>query len=169
MICINCIPDSTILSHVEPLLNQVFLGSLPQAEGETNALSIALNIGSEAIEKLPEAQRWQSLAIASVSLLYLTARPGVLVGAIDAYILAPLQYFADKLQGRRLYKRSSFLVQQRIGEGSFGIVFSGAMLPSNLKSDDDDIGKRSRRPEEFSGYESFQKVILKKVGLVYVS
>jgi hypothetical protein len=96
-------------------------------------------------------------------LIYLTARPGVLIGAVDAYVLAPLQLFADSLRGRRRYKRSNFLVEQRIGEGSFGIVFSGLILPSSVAADDDSIGKRSRRAEEFTGYESFQKVILKKV------
>ena len=143
----------------------MFLASWQQGIPDVNALTVALDFGAEAIQKLPETQRWQSLAAASVSLLYLTARPGVLIGAVDAYLLAPLQFFADKFRGRRRYKRSNFLVEQRIGEGSFGIVFTGAILPSDLEVDDDNIGKRSRRAEEFSEYESFQKVILKKVGL----
>ncbi|KAJ6921224.1 hypothetical protein NC652_015204 [Populus alba x Populus x berolinensis] len=54
---------------------------------------------------------WGLLVFAGVACLYLTARPGILIGAIDAYHLAPLQLlFMDSLTGRRNLKRGDFLV-----------------------------------------------------------
>ncbi|KAJ6921223.1 hypothetical protein NC652_015204 [Populus alba x Populus x berolinensis] len=53
---------------------------------------------------------WGLLVFAGVACLYLTARPGILIGAIDAYHLAPLQLlFMDSLTGRRNLKRGDFL------------------------------------------------------------
>eukprot|EP00252_Welwitschia_mirabilis_P019319 TRINITY_DN4435_c0_g1_i1.p1 TRINITY_DN4435_c0_g1~~TRINITY_DN4435_c0_g1_i1.p1 ORF type:complete len:490 (-),score=79.80 TRINITY_DN4435_c0_g1_i1:30-1439(-) len=111
-----------------------------------------------------EAVTWASNAgslevwTATGTLLYMTARPGVLAGAIDAYILAPFQRAL-----RRRISGDSILVGSRIGEGSFGIVFEGAILPPSLKSSSTPLGRRSRRIDEYDDSQSFQKVILKKV------
>lgn len=113
-----------------------------------------------AVGGLPEIQRWEILVLFGLSWIYLTARPGVLIGAVDAYFLAPLQLGLDSLLGRRNLKMSDFVVGERLGEGSFGIVYSGAIVPKNL-SVEDRVGKRRRRvglDERFK-----EKVILKKV------
>lgn len=149
-------------SIVGDLLSNLPLDEIQRVLQDDNTVSSTIRSGVSAIAELPEAQRWQTLGGAAAGWVYLTARPGVLWGALDAYTLAPLQFVADKLLGRRSYRRTDFLVEQRIGEGSFGTVFSGALLPRNVESDDE-LGRRSRRVEEFQGYKSFQKVILKKV------
>ncbi|KAG1338164.1 serine/threonine-protein kinase STN8, chloroplastic [Cocos nucifera] len=95
---------------------------------------------------LPEIDRWEILVFAGLSWIYLTARPGVLIGAVDAYILAPLQLGLDSFLGRRNLKMSDFVVGERLGEGSFGIVYSGAIVPKNL-SGEERLGKRGRRLE----------------------
>ncbi|XP_047980817.1 serine/threonine-protein kinase STN8, chloroplastic-like [Salvia hispanica] len=109
---------------------------------------------------LPEVEKWGLLVFAGVSWLYLTARPGVLVGAIDAYLLAPLQAGVDALSGRRSLKRTDFLVGDRVGEGSFGIVYSGVVVPKNYTVDENlrSKSRRNRIDESFK-----DKVILKKV------
>lgn len=112
--------------------------------------------------ELPETQKWGLLVLASVSWIYLTARPGVLIGAIDTYILAPLQVGLDTLSGRRSLKPTDFLVGDRLGEGSFGIVYSGVIVPKNVNVDESFRSKGSRRALRMD--ERFkQKVILKKV------
>ncbi|KAL1545377.1 Serine/threonine-protein kinase stn8, chloroplastic [Salvia divinorum] len=109
---------------------------------------------------LPEVEKWGLLVLAGVSWIYLTARPGVLVGAIDAYISAPLQAGVDALSGRRSLKRTDFLVGDRLGEGSFGIVYSGVVVPKNGIVDENlrSKSRRNRIDESFK-----DKVILKKV------
>ncbi|EFJ28682.1 hypothetical protein SELMODRAFT_411235 [Selaginella moellendorffii] len=64
----------------------------------------------------------------------------------------------DRALGRGL-KRSDFVMGQKLGEGSFGTVYAGAILPKDFHQEQG-IGKRSRRLEEHQG---FQKVTLKKV------
>ena len=96
--------------------------------------------------------------------IYLTARPGVLVGAIDAYLLAPLQLGLDNLSGRRNLKRSDFVVGDKLGEGSFGVVYSGVLLPKNV--DVDVLQKRGRAKTTQLDAKSKDKVILKKVFIV---
>ncbi|KAM7264861.1 hypothetical protein ACFE04_002544 [Oxalis oulophora] len=88
-------------------------------------------------EELPETQRWGVLVFAGLIWVYLTARPGILVGAIDAYILAPLQSGLDSLIGRRSLKRTDFVVGDKLGEGSFGVVYSGAIVPKNAAKGDE--------------------------------
>lgn len=119
-------------------------------------------------EELPESEKWGFLFFAGVAWVYLTARPGVLMGAIDAYLLAPLQVGLDSLTGKRRLRSSDFLVGQCLGEGSFGIVYSGVLVPKNAKSggddDDDRLRKRGRgRRAAMEDYKSKQKVILKMV------
>ncbi|XP_072954937.1 serine/threonine-protein kinase STN8, chloroplastic [Typha angustifolia] len=109
--------------------------------------------------KLPEIERWEILVLVGLSWIYLTARPGVLIGAVDAYIFAPLQLGLDGLLGRRNLKMSDFVVGERLGEGSFGIVYAGAIVPKDVIMEDR-VGKRRRMQldERFK-----EKVILKKV------
>ncbi|GER44299.1 protein kinase superfamily protein [Striga asiatica] len=113
-------------------------------------------------EELPDAQKWGLFVSAGVTWIYLTARPGVLLGAIDSYILAPLQVGQDTLSGRRSLKRTDFLVGNIIGEGSFGVVYSGVVVPKNVTLDEIYRKKGTRRAllmeERFK-----EKVILKKV------
>lgn len=108
---------------------------------------------------LPEVEKWGLLVLAGVTWIYLTARPGVLMGAIDAYVLAPLQLGLDTLSGRRSLKRTDFLVGDRLGEGSFGIVYSGVVVPKNVNVDDN--VRRSRQQKIDQRFK--EKVILKKV------
>ncbi|XP_027351857.1 serine/threonine-protein kinase STN8, chloroplastic-like [Abrus precatorius] len=113
-------------------------------------------------EDLSEMQRWVFVILAGMTWVYLTARPGVLVGAIDAFLLAPLQLLLDSLSGRRNLKRTDFLIGDKLGEGSFGVVYSGVLVPKNL-----DVEERLQK----SGggkvtkleAKSMDKVILKKV------
>ena len=53
--------------------------------------------------------------------VYLTARPGVLIGAIDSYVLANVQRVFDVMSGRRGFKSSDFLIGEKLGEGSFRV------------------------------------------------
>lgn len=121
-----------------------------------------------ALQQLPEVEKWGLVVVAGVTWIYLTARPGVLMGAIDAYVLAPLQLGVDTLSGRRSLKRTDFLVGNRLGEGSFGIVYSGVVVPKNVNVDDDvgsGRGRRRRIPLQQIDQSFKDKVILKKVFL----
>eukprot|EP00249_Psilotum_nudum_P009133 c21729_g1_i2 orf=197-1600(+) len=134
------------------------LASMPDGSVVTSLV----RSGLAAVAHIPESERWRVLGGAALGWLYLIVRPGVLWGAVDTYILAPLQTVLDGLLGRRRWKRTDFLVGQRVGEGSFGIVYTGVLLPRSLKLDDE-FGRRSRRIEEYKDYKQFQRVILKKV------
>ncbi|XP_057458646.1 serine/threonine-protein kinase STN8, chloroplastic-like [Lotus japonicus] len=113
-------------------------------------------------EDLSDTQRWGFLVVYGLTWIYLTARPGVLVGAIDAYLLAPLQLGLDSLSGRRSLKRSDFLVGDKLGEGSFGVVYSGVLMPKNVDVEEK-VLKRGRGKETQLNVKSKDKVILKKV------
>ncbi|CAK9319795.1 unnamed protein product [Citrullus colocynthis] len=104
--------------------------------------------------ELNDLQKWGFIVFAGFIWLYLTARPGVLVGAIDTYLLAPLQLGLDSLIGRRSLKSSDFVIGGKLGEGSFGIVYSGAFLPKNVKNEN-----RTSRAK----LDGKDKVILKKI------
>ncbi|KAL4021473.1 serine/threonine-protein kinase STN8 [Cucumis melo var. makuwa] len=104
---------------------------------------------------LSDLQKWGFVVFAGFIWVYLTARPGVLVGAIDAYLLAPLQLGLDSLLGRRSLKSSDFVIGGKLGEGSFGVVYAGAFLPKNVKNEE-------RTSRALDGKE---KVILKKIKL----
>ncbi|KZV19442.1 hypothetical protein F511_08783, partial [Dorcoceras hygrometricum] len=52
--------------------------------------------------ELPEDQKGKILIFSGLAWIYLTARPGVLIGAIDAYVFATLQLGLDSLLGRRM-------------------------------------------------------------------
>ncbi|GAU30030.1 hypothetical protein TSUD_161160, partial [Trifolium subterraneum] len=97
-------------------------------------------------------QRLEILVFVGLSWLYLTARPGVLFGAIDAYLLAPMQLVLDSLSGRRNMKRSDFLIGGKIGEGSFGVVYSAVLVTKIKESERGKLDVKSK-----------DKVILKKV------
>ncbi|KAA8517554.1 hypothetical protein F0562_017816 [Nyssa sinensis] len=113
-------------------------------------------------EQLPEMEKWGILVFAGFSWIYLTARPGVLMGAIDTYLLAPLQLGLDSLTGRRSLKMTDFLIGARLGEGSFGVVYSGVIVPKNATVEGR-VQKRGRgKALEVDGRFK-QKVILKMV------
>ncbi|KAL5738948.1 hypothetical protein ACOSQ2_028128 [Xanthoceras sorbifolium] len=113
-------------------------------------------------EELSDFQRWGFLVFGGLTWVYLTARPGVLVGAIDAYLLAPLQLGLDNLIGRRSLKRSDFVIGDKLGEGSFGVVYSGAVVPKNVTVED--RGQKRGRGRSLELDSRFKKkVILKKV------
>lgn len=134
------------------------IASAPDDNAVVSVIRTAIAVTAE----IPESQRGSVLGGAVAGWVYLTARPGVLWGAFDAFFWAPLQTVADSILGRRSWKRTDFLVGQRIGEGSFGTVYTGSLLPRNVESEEE-LGRRSRRIEEFEGYKTFQRVILKKV------
>ncbi|KAM3690030.1 hypothetical protein ACJW31_09G091100 [Castanea mollissima] len=115
-----------------------------------------------ATEELSEMQKWGFLVFAGVTWVYLTARPGVLVGAIDAYLLAPLQLGLDSLSGKRNLKTSDFVIGKKLGEGSFGIVYSGAVVPKNVAAERK-VQKRGRKNDLELDESVKEKVILKKV------
>lgn len=113
-------------------------------------------------EELSDTQRWGFLVFGGLSWIYLTARPGVLIGAIDAYVLAPLQLGFDSLAGKRNLKRSDFVIGDKLGEGSFGVVYYGAIVPKDVSVDE---GRQRRGRGKSSVIDSRfkKKVILKKV------
>ena len=111
---------------------------------------------------LADGERVKLVGGASVAWVYLTARPGVLRGAFDTYLWAPVQSVIEAVRGRRNWKRKDFLVGDRLGEGSFGTVYSGVVLPRSL-DEEEELGRRGRRLEEFDDYKKFPKVVLKKV------
>uniref|UniRef100_M1AFI3 Protein kinase domain-containing protein n=1 Tax=Solanum tuberosum TaxID=4113 RepID=M1AFI3_SOLTU len=113
--------------------------------------------------ELPEEQKLGLLIFAGITWIYLTARPGVLLGAIDAYILAPIQLGLDSLSGKRNFKMKDFLIGERLGEGSFGIVYSGVIVPKNVNLDDI-VRKRGSSVKSVITDSRFkEKVILKQV------
>ncbi|KAG8068314.1 hypothetical protein GUJ93_ZPchr0005g16335 [Zizania palustris] len=121
----------------------------------------ALSRLDELTAGLSEPQRWALLAFVAATWLYLTARPGVLSGAVDAYVLAPLQLALDSALGRRSLKMSDFVVGERIGEGSFGVVYSGAVVPKSGPAVEARVGKAKTRLQLDDRYK--EKVILKKI------
>lgn len=110
---------------------------------------------------LSDTQRWALVAFAAVAWLYLTARPGVLSGAVDAYVLAPLQLALGRATGRRSLKASDFVVGERIGEGSFGVVYFGAVVPRDGAVLEERAGRARTSLQNDDRYK--EKVILKKV------
>lgn len=113
-------------------------------------------------EELPESEKWGILVLAGLTWIYLTARPGVLMGAVDSYLLAPLQLGLDNLTGRRNLKRSDFVVGNRLGEGSFGVVYAGALVPKNMNLQDGPQKRGKGQAPQLDGRFK-EKVILKKV------
>lgn len=119
-------------------------------------------------EELSDFQKWGFLVFAGLTWVYLTARPGVLVGAIDAYLLAPLQLGLDNLTGRRNLKRTDFMIGDKVGEGSFGVVYSGVVVPKknvDVEQEKEKVQKRGRGKSSTPtlNVKSKDKVILKKV------
>jgi hypothetical protein len=110
---------------------------------------------------LTEPERWALFGFVAVTWLYLTARPGVLGGAVDTYLLAPLQLAVDSVLGRRSLKMTDFVVGERIGEGSFGVVYSGAVVPRGGPVVEERVGKAKTKLQLDDRYK--EKVILKKV------
>ncbi|KAL6337570.1 hypothetical protein AAG906_037163 [Vitis piasezkii] len=113
-------------------------------------------------EELPEMEKWGILVFAGLTWIYLTARPGVLMGAIDSYLLAPLQLGLDSLTGRRNLKRTDFVVGNRLGEGSFGVVYSGVLVPKNVSVEERPQKRGTGQALQLNGRFK-EKVILKKV------
>ncbi|GMH10039.1 hypothetical protein Nepgr_011880 [Nepenthes gracilis] len=114
--------------------------------------------------EIPDAEKWGIALFSGLTWTYLTARPGVLMGAIDAYILAPLQMGFDSLTGKRRLEKRDFLITDRLGEGSFGIVYSGVVVPKNVNVDDS--VKKMGRGRGLELAERFKKkVILKQMKL----
>ncbi|XP_054784074.1 serine/threonine-protein kinase STN8, chloroplastic isoform X2 [Prosopis cineraria] len=114
-------------------------------------------------EDLSDFQKWCFLVFAGLTWIYLTARPGVLIGAIDAYLLAPLQLGLDNLTGKRNLRRTDFMIGDKIGEGSFGVVYSGVVVPKNGFVEEN-VQKRGRGKTAINlNVKPKDKVILKKV------
>lgn len=141
----------------DELLSALHLdASNPVVRGAGGALSRL----HELTAGMTDAERWALFGFLAVTWLYLTARPGVLSGAVDTYVLAPLQLALDSVLGRRSLKMSDFVVGERIGEGSFGVVYSGAVVPRNGVVEER-VGKAKMRLDLDDRYK--EKVILKKV------
>ncbi|RYR14830.1 hypothetical protein Ahy_B04g071534 [Arachis hypogaea] len=105
-------------------------------------------------EDLSGLQKWEFLAFAGLSWIYLTAKPGLLVGAIDAYLMAPIQM--------RSLKRSDLVIGDKLGEGSFGVL-----VPRNVNNVEQErikkSGNKGRNVITKLDAKSKDKVILKKV------
>lgn len=146
------IPDGLLsaLLHLDASSN-------PVARAAGGALS-----GLDALTSgLSDAQRWALFGFLAATWLYLTARPGVLSGAMDTYVLAPLQLALDSVLGRRSLKMSDFVVGERIGEGSFGVVYAGAVVPKDGTVVEERSGRARTTLQNDDRYK--EKVILKKV------
>ncbi|KAI4374233.1 hypothetical protein MLD38_012248 [Melastoma candidum] len=115
-------------------------------------------------ESFSDPQRWALLVFGGLTWAYLTARPGVLLGALDAYLLDPLQKFVDGVSGRRKLKMSDFIVGDRLGEGSFGVVYFGAIVSKGFDPEDESMVRRGKAKTRLSSDDRFkERVILKKV------
>ncbi|CAJ1948227.1 unnamed protein product [Sphenostylis stenocarpa] len=147
------------------LFDEVAKGLVENSVGVDHFQSIQSGIVQfeRVTEGLSDMQRWGVLVFGGLTWIYLTARPGVLVGAIDAYLLAPLQLGFDSLAGRRNLKRSDFVIGDKLGEGSFGVVYSGVLVPKNGNGSVDMVQKRGRGKATQVEAKSKDKVILKKV------
>ncbi|KAL9236085.1 hypothetical protein vseg_010792 [Gypsophila vaccaria] len=115
-------------------------------------------------DTLPENEKWGFVVVAGLAWVYLTARPGVLIGFIDAYILAPLQVGLDSLTGKRRFRRSDFLITGKLGEGSFGVVYAGVVVPKNVNVEES-LPKKGRARALDSDKKFKEKVILKQLGV----
>ena len=115
-----------------------------------------------ALVELSDGERMRVGGASVLGWIYLTARPGVLKGALDTFVAAPVQSLIESMRGRRGWKRTDFVISDRLGEGSFGTVYAGYVLPKSVRAEDE-FGRRGRRVEEFKDYKKFRKVILKKV------
>jgi len=162
-------PSFTDRLRSNPGRCKAFLGNIPDDLLENTlqldqfpAFQSGLVQFQSVTEELSDTQKWGLLVFAGVAWIYLTARPGILIGAIDAYLLAPLQLGLDSLTGRRNLKRSDFLVGDKLGEGSFGVVYSGVVVPRNATVEEKvpkrGTGRALQLDERFK-----EKVILKKV------
>lgn len=147
----NAFSESTIEGLVNNVVSLPIIGS-----GFEDIQRIA--------DSLPESEKLGIVVFAGLAWIYLTARPGVLLGAIDAYFLAPLQVAFDSLTGRRRLKRSDFIITDKLGEGSFGVVYSGVVVPKNVNVEagvpNRSVAKALESDERFK-----EKVILKQVKL----
>lgn len=160
--------------HRNQVRCNAFLDNIPENVLNNNSLQIDKSLSLLPVFKsgyaqfqrvtaeLPETEKWGILVFGGLIWIYLTARPGVLIGAIDSYILAPLQIGLDNLLGRRSLKSSDFLIGDRLGEGSFGVVYSGVVVPKNM-SVEETIPNSGRRKAAMRDGQFKQKVILKKV------
>jgi hypothetical protein len=124
-----------------------------------------LRSGLLQFQELSDMQRWEFLLFGGLIWIYLTARPGVLIGAIDAYLFAPLQLGFANLSGRRNLKTGDFLVGDKIGEGSFGVVYSGVLVSKNVV--DVEVDKRGKSKATRLEPKTKDKVILKKVCIIH--
>lgn len=159
------VPDEALTSAADTsrFIPEELLGALhmdassPPVRAATGALARLDALAAS----LTEPERWAAAGLLAVVWLYLTARPGVLSGAVDAYLLAPLQLALDSALGRRSLKMSDFVVGERIGEGSFGVVYSGAVVPKGGAAVEERRGKAKTKLQLDDRYK--EKVILKKV------
>lgn len=116
-------------------------------------------------ESLPDSEKWGVVLFSGLIWIYLTARPGVLIGAIDTYVLANAQKVFDGLLQRRNLKSRDFLIGDKLGEGSFGVVYSGVVVPKNFTIEDSVRISGSRRKQLEKDERFKEKVILKQVNL----
>ncbi|CAI5471391.1 unnamed protein product [Closterium sp. Yama58-4] len=124
---------------------------------------VALSSALKDFMRQPADDKIAQLAAAGALYVYLTVRPGVLAGALDAYIAAPLQSLSDTVRGRRKFRRTDFVVGRRLGEGNFGTVYEGALKKKGKAGDEEEFGRRSRQLEDLDEREIKSRVILKKV------
>ena len=114
-------------------------------------------------ESLPENEKWGVLVFAGLVWVYLTARPGVLIGAIDSYVLVNVHKVFDVMSGRRCLKSGEFFIGEKLGEGSFRVVYPGVVGPKGFIAEDivRISGSKRRQLEKDDRFK--EKVILKQV------
>lgn len=152
----NAVSDDVLLDALTSLESNPLLPFLKQSISQFEGV----------VSGLTENERLEAFLFVGLTWAYLTARPGVLIGAIDAYLFAPLQLGLDSLLGRRNLKMSDFVVGERLGEGSFGIVYAGAIVPKNVDVKEK-VRRRGKRVEIDGKFK--EKVIMKKVILLLIS
>lgn len=162
--------NKRLSSKFKAFSNDLLLNALSSLESNPLLPFLKQGISQfEAVQSgLTENQRLETYIFLGLIWVYLTARPGVLIGAIDAYIFAPLQLGLDSLLGRRNYQMSDFLVGQKLGEGSFGIVYAGAIVPKNVTAEEK-VAKRGKGITKRIDGKFKEKVILKKVMFLIMS
>ncbi|KAL4422647.1 hypothetical protein ABPG75_008844 [Micractinium tetrahymenae] len=81
----------------------------------------------------------QGLALVAAALLYLNLRPGVLDGAIDTYIRAPLQRARSKV-----YAKEDFDMGKKLASGGFGTVYRATLRDPDGGAPRDVIIKKAK-------------------------
>ncbi|KAK9816689.1 hypothetical protein WJX72_003731 [[Myrmecia] bisecta] len=82
----------------------------------------------------------QGLALLALAIAYLTATPGVLMGAIDYYILDKIQ----RLTNVKVYTKDDIKLGRKLAVGGFGTVYRGDLYSDDKGSPKEVIVKKAK-------------------------